>query len=199
MRNNINRVINTFILLFLIGLHVHAQNYDKQYVVPMCIYETDTIPCIQLREITVFPTLVFKNKRERIRYTKMVRDVKRTLPIANEIRQAILETYEFLQTLPNEKDRQKHIKAVEKGLKEQYTSKMKKLTFSQGKMLIKLVDRQANQSSYDLVKAFMGPFKAGFYQTFASLFGASLKKEYDPKGKDKLLERVIIEVENGTI
>ena len=76
---------------------------------------------------------------------------------------------------------------------------MKNLSFAQGKLLIKLVDRQSNQTSFELVKAFMGPFKAGFYQTFAALFGASLKKEYDPNGEDKLTERVVILVENGQI
>lgn len=91
------------------------------------------------------------------------------------------------------------MKRVEKGLKEQYTPQMKKLTFAQGKLLIKLVDRQSNQSSYELVKAFMGPFKAGFYQTFAALFGASLKKEYDPENDDKLTERIIILVQNGQL
>ena len=76
---------------------------------------------------------------------------------------------------------------------------MKKLTFSQGKLLIKLVNRQTDSSSYELVKAFMGPFKAGFYQAFAALFGASLKKEYQPEGEDRLTERVVLLVENGQI
>ena len=129
----------------------------------------------------------------------LVRNVKKVYPIAREINRTILETYEYLQTLPNEKARQKHIKRVEKGLKDQYTPRMKKLSFAQGKLLIKLVDRQSNQTSFELVKAFMGPFKAGFYQTFAALFGASLKKEYDPNGEDKLTERVVILVENGQI
>ena len=77
--------------------------------------------------------------------------------------------------------------------------RMKKLSFSQGKLLIKLVDRQNNQTTYELVKAFMGPFRAAFYQTFASLFGASLKKEYDPTGEDKLTERIILLVESGQL
>ena len=128
-----------------------------------------------------------------------MRNVKKVYPIAREINRTILETYEYLQTLPNKKARQRHIKKVEKGLKEQYTPRMKKLTFAQGKLLIKLVDRQSNQTSFELVKAFMGPFKAGFYQTFAALFGASLKKEYDPAGEDKLTERVVLLVENGQI
>ena len=88
-----------------------------------------------------------------------------------------------MMTLPTEKARQKHMKAVEKSLKEQYTPRMKKLTFAQGKLLIKLVDRQTNSTGYELVKAFMGPFKAGFYQTFAALFGASLKEAIRPYGR----------------
>lgn len=132
-------------------------------------------------------------------YYRLVRNVKKVYPISREINCTIIETYEYLQTLPNERARQKHIKRVEKGLKEQYTPQMKKLSFSQGKLLIKLIDRQSNQTSFELVKAFMGPFKAGFYQTFASLFGASLKKEYDPEGDDRITERVVLLVESGQI
>ena len=79
--------------------------------------------------------------------------MKKVYPIAREINRTIIETYEYLQTLPNEKARQRHIKRVEKGLKEQYTPRMKKLSFAQGKLLIKLIDRQSHQSSYELVKA----------------------------------------------
>ena len=90
---------------------------------------------------------------------------------------------------------------MEKHLKETYTPRMKNLTFSLGKLLIKLVDRECNQTSYQLVKSFMGSFKAGFYQTFAALFGASLKKEYDPDNieDDAITERVIVLVENGQL
>ena len=139
-----------------------------------------------------------KNRNKRY-YYKLVRDVKKTLPLAKEINRAVIETYEYLQTLPNDKARTRHIKMVEKGLKEQYTPRMKKLTFAQGKLLIKLVNRECNQSSYQLVKAFMGPFKAGFYQAFAALFGASLKKEYHPDDEDKMIERIVTLVENGQL
>ena len=141
----------------------------------------------------------FKNRRQANQYYKLVRDVKKVLPISKEINRAIIETYEYMMTLPDEKARQKHMKAVEKSLKEQYTPRMKKLTFAQGKLLIKLVDRQTSSTGYELVKAFMGPFKAGFYQAFAALFGASLKKQYDPTGDDALTERVILLVESGQL
>lgn len=169
------------------------------YLTPMCVYEGDTIPYVKIPTVYIFKPLKFKNKREMDKYYRLIRDVKKVLPISKEINHAIVETYEYLQTLPNEKIRQKHIKAIEKGLKEQYTPRMKKLSFAQGKLLIKLVDRQSNSTSYELVRAFMGPFKAGFYQTFAALFGASLKKQYDPQGDDALTERVILMVESGQL
>jgi hypothetical protein len=190
-------------LLMSLPTATNAQVQQKQsingFIVPMCVYEGDTIPWVQLPTVYIYKPLKFKNAKERAEYLRLVRNVKKVYPIAKEINRIILETYEYLQTLPNEKARQKHIKAVEKGLKEQYTSQMKKLTFTQGKLLIKLVDRQSNQTSYELVRAFMGPFKAGFYQTFAALFGASLKKHYDPTGDDKLVERIIVLVENGQL
>ena len=190
-------------LFAIVCCSLRLQAQEKQsisgYLVPMCIYNGDTIPCVQLRTVYIFRPLKFKNEKERQEYYRLIRNVKKVYPISREINQAIIETYEYLQTLPNEKARQKHIKRVEKGLKDQYTPRMKKLSFAQGKLLIKLIDRQSNSTSYELVKAFMGPFKAGFYQTFAALFGASLKKEYDPQGEDKLTERVVLMVENGQI
>lgn len=193
------------LILFLGSLGCSAQkvtadkNGKKVYLVPGCVYNGDTIPSITLPTVYIFKPLVFKSKRQYVRYTKMVRDLKKVLPIAKEVRQAIIETYEYMQTLPDDRARDEHLKAVEKGLKKQYTPRMKQLTFSQGKLLIKLIDRETNQTSYQLVKAFMGPFKAGFYQAFAALFGASLKKEYDPKGKDALIERTILQIESGQI
>lgn len=197
---------SVYILLFLLtafalkaNAQKHSQSETKGYMVPVCVYQGDTIPCITLGNIYVYPRLRFKSKKQERYYYKLVRDVKKTLPLAKEINRAVIETYEYLQTLPNDKARTRHIKMVEKGLKEQYTPRMKKLTFAQGKLLIKLVNRECNQSSYQLVKAFMGPFKAGFYQAFAALFGASLKKEYHPDDEDKMIERIVTLVENGQL
>lgn len=172
---------------------------NTAYRVRTVVYQGDTIPYVSLPAVYIYKPLQFKNKRQERRYNKLVRDVKVVLPLANEVKQAIIETYEYLMTLPNEKARQRHMKAVEKGIKEQYTPRMKKLTFAQGKLLIKLIDRQTQSTGYELVKAFLGPFRAGFYQAFAALFGASLKKEYDPEGEDALTERVVRMVENGQL
>ena len=195
-----------YILLFLLlacilktSAQQNIRQSEKGYMLPVCVYQGDTIPYITLRNVYIYPRIKFKSKKQERYYWKLVRDVKKTLPLAKVIRRAVMETYEYMETLPDTKSRERHMKAVEKGLKEQYTARMKKLTFSQGKLLIKLVNRECNQSSYQLVKAFMGPFKAGFYQTFAALFGASLKKEYHPEDDDKLIERIAVLVENGQL
>lgn len=199
MNARLNILIITVFLLFGASLCRAQETKTEGYLVPMCVYEGDTIPALKIPTVYIFKPLKFKNRRQMNEYNRLVRNVKKVLPISKEINRAIIETYEYMQTLPTEKERQQHIKNVEKGLKQQYTPRMKKLTFAQGKLLIKLVDRQSNQTSYELVKAFMGPFKAGFYQAFASIFGASLKKEYDPKGEDAMVERVILLVESGQI
>ena len=191
----------TFFFSF-IAVHMNAQEQTTTingYLVPACIYEGDTIASLRMPTLYCFKPLNFKNKKQRQQYTRLVRNVKKTLPIAKEVNRAIIETYEFLQTLPDEKARQKHLNAVEKSVKEQYTPRMKKLTFAQGKLLIKLIDRETNSSSFELVKAFLGPFKAGFYQAFAAIFGASLKKEYHPEGEDAMVEQIVLLVESGQI
>lgn len=159
----------------------------------------DTIAVIPLREVVVFPEMKFKNERERRNYTKLVRDVKRTYPYAQLIYETLIETYEYMETLPDDEAKQKHLKLMEKDLFKQYKPELKKLTFSQGKLLLKLINRQCNQSSYNLLKAYLGSFRAGFWNIFASLFGASLKTTYDPKGEDATTERVVVLVERGLI
>lgn len=200
MKARLNIVILTLFTLFLFpSVKAQEKTGTGGIMLPICVYAGDTIPYINLPTVYIFKPLKFKNDRERTEYYRLVRNVKRVYPISREINRTIIETYEYLETLPNDKARQRHIKRVEKGLKDQYTPRMKRLSFAQGKLLIKLIDRQSNQTSYELVRAFMGPFKAGFYQTFAALFGASLKREYDSAGDDKLTERVVLLVENGQI
>jgi hypothetical protein len=104
-----------------------------------------------------------------------------------------------LETLPDAKAREEHLERVEKSILKEYKPRMKKLTYSQGKLLIKLIDRECHSSSYEMIQAFMGPLRAGFWQTFAWAFGASLKKGYDAEGVDRLTERVVLMVESGQI
>ena len=159
----------------------------------------DSIQYVELNNIYIYPKPVFKNEKQRMAYNRLVYNIKKVLPIAKEVNKIIVETYEYLETLPNKKAKDAHMKLVEKSIKKEYTPRMKKLTYSQGKLLIKLVYRECNSSSYNLVQAFLGPVKAGFYQAFAWAFGASLKKDYDPNGVDRLPERVVLQVEAGQL
>ena len=196
------RILFLAFFFSFMAVHMNAQEQTTTingYLVPACIYEGDTIASLRMPTLYCFKPLNFKNNKQRQQYTRLVRNVKKTLPIAKEVNRAIIETYEFLQTLPDEKARQKHLNAVEKSVKEQYTPRMKKLTFAQGKLLIKLINRETDSSSFELVKAFLGPFKAGFYQAFAAIFGASLKKEYHPEGEDAMVEQIVLLVESGQI
>jgi hypothetical protein len=163
------------------------------------IHNGDTMATVQIREIFVYPELRFKNKRAKQNYDKLVRDVKRTLPYAKMVYYTLIETYEYMETLPNDREREKHLKRMEKELFQEYKPELKRLTLTQGKLLIKLIDRECNQSSYNILRAYLGGFRAGFWNIFAGVFGASLKSEYDPKGKDALTERVVVMVERGLI
>ena len=159
----------------------------------------DSIQYVELNKIYVYPQLTFENERQRLEYNRLVYNVKKVLPIAKEVNKIIIETYEYLQTLPDKKSRDEHMKRVEADIKREYTPRMKKLTYAQGKLLIKLVYRETSSSSYQLIQAFLGPIRAGFYQAFAWFFGASLKKEYQPNGVDRLTERVVLQVEAGQL
>ena len=159
----------------------------------------DSIPYMEISNVYVYPKITFDSKQKQNAYLRLVRNVKKVLPIAKEANQIIVETYEYLETLPNKKARDEHLKLVEKSIVRDYKPKMKKLTYSQGKLLIKLVYRECDSSTYDIVKAVLGPVRAGFWQAFAWCFGASLKKGYDPEGVDRLTERVVLMVEAGQL
>ena len=159
----------------------------------------DSLQYMEFSNVYVYPQLTFSSKRQQQSYMRLVKNVKTTLPLAKEVRQILIETAEYLETLPNDKAKEAHIKRVEQSILKEYKPKMKKLTYSQGKLLIKLINRECNSTSYEAIQAFMGPLRAGFWQAFAWAFGASLKKEYDPEGTDRLTERVVLLVEAGQL
>ena len=151
-----------------------------------------------MNNVYVYPQLTFKNKKQAQSYMRLVTNVKKVLPIAKQVRQIIIETAEFTETLPPS-ERKEHLKRVEASIVKEYKPQMKKLTFSQGKLLIKLIDRECNSTAYEAMQAFIGPVRSGMWQAFAWMFGASLKKGYDPDGVDRLTERVVLMVEAGQI
>jgi len=159
----------------------------------------DSLLYMEMNNVYVFPPVTFASKKQQGAYMRLVNNVKKVLPLAKEANMIMMETAEYLETLPTKQAREEHMKRVEKSVMQEYKPRMKKLTYSQGKLLIKLIYRESHSSSYELIQAFLGPVRAGFYQAFAWAFGASLKKEYDPDGIDRLTERVVLMVEAGQL
>jgi hypothetical protein len=159
----------------------------------------DSIQYMEMSNVYVYPEPTFKSKRQQQSYMRLVKNVKRVLPIAKQARQMLIETAEYIETLPTQKERDEHLKRVEAAIVKEYKPQMKRLTFSQGKLLIKLIDRECHSTAYEAMQAFIGPFRSGMWQAFAWAFGASLKKGYDPEGVDRLTERVVLMVEAGQL
>lgn len=177
---------------------------DKQkrvLVALATIIDGDTIPTFEMMEVTIYGRREYPSARKQRRYDKLTRNVQKMYPISLEVKAILVETYLYLQTLPDDKAREEHLEIVEKGVWDQYLPVMKKCTLAQGKILIKLIDRECNQTSYELIQAFIGGFKAKFYQAFAALFGASLKKEYDPEHNDEdaMIEEIIWMIDNDML
>lgn len=206
MRIMFKRIFIFFFALFVSLASWGQTNGDETEVaIPLYVqvgkvkYHGDSIPHIITPTVYKYPPLVFKNENERQRFNRLVANVKKVLPIAKLAKYTIIETYDYLETLPNKKERDEHINRVEEGLKKQYTPLVKRLSRSQGRLLVKLIDRECNQTGYSIAKAFIGSFKANIYQGIAVLFGNSLTKRYDPEGDDRYTERVVRMVESGQI
>ena len=161
----------------------------------------DSIRLIELNDVPIYPPLVFKNKQEEEFYWRTVRDVRKALPYAKAAGNALLETYEYIQTIPDQKEREKHLQHMEKDIVAEYKPAIMKFTKNQGKVLLKLINRETNQSSYNIVKAFLGSFRAGFWQTFGRFFGMNMKAGYDPlhNKEDFLIERIADQIELGIL
>lgn len=162
------------------------------------IMEGDTIPFIQLQEVAVFPPLTFDNRRERKRFNKLVRHVKKVYPYA-KLAAIKLKKYEKKMRGKSESEQRKLMRQAEQEIRDEFEGDLKKLTFTQGRILLKLIDRETGNTSYHLVEELRGNFMAFFWQSFARIFGYNLKKEYDPDGRDANIELIVQMIENGAI
>lgn len=186
-------------ILIIIAAFFVASTAGAQIQQGKTLYAGDSIPDFILPPLYKYPPLEFKNERERESYNRLVANVKRLLPIAKLARYTLLETYEYMETLPDKKARQAHIDLVEEELKREYGPMVKRLSRQQGRLLVKLIDRECNQTGYAIAKAFIGTFRANVYQGIGLLFGNSLNKHYDPEGDDRMTERVVRLVESGQL
>ncbi len=163
------------------------------------VVDGDTIFVSTIEEVYILPMHKFESRRQMRKYKKLVRNVKVVLPYAKLAKKKYDEVVDELEALDTEKQRKDYMKQVEAELKDEFEDDLKKLTVTQGRILLKLLDREIGETSYDLLKEFRGTFSAFFWQTLARIFGHNLKSEYDPNGEDKLLNQIVLLIENGQL
>jgi hypothetical protein len=167
------------------------------------IHEVDRngekLPEIQIREVTIHARHERARRSEYRQYEKLVSNIKKVYPYALIVRSKLSDVNEELKSIPNDRDRKKYLRDVEKEVFSQYQDDIENMTISQGRLLIKLIDRETQNTSYALIKDYRGKFSAVFWQGIARVFGTNLKDEYDPYGEDALIEAIIKEIDAGKL
>ena len=173
---------------------------QKEHYTFGTVLDGDTVPLIHLREVAVFSSGMLLTAKEIKNNSKLIRNVRLMLPYAREAKRR-LDALEVDLSRMSKKERKAAIKKAEKDLTAQYKEDLKKRTFSQGLVLIKLVDRETNRTAYSLVGDLRGAVRAGVYQAFARLFGYNLKTQFDPQHdkKDNLIDRIVVSIDRGQL
>lgn len=197
------KFLSLFILFLIIPLSGEAQDSIPEagdvYVARAVVIDGDTMWVADLDEVYIFPTRKFKSRKERRRYTRLIYNIKKAYPWAKMAGEKLAEVEVRMGTLETEREQKAYIKEVEKEMLKDYKEDLKKLTVTQGRILIKLIDRETGDTSYELVKELRGNLSAAFWQALARLFGSNLKSEYDAEGEDRLIEEIIVLIENGQL
>ncbi len=188
----------SILLLFLAPLCAQEEKKDR-IVVYATMQDGDTIPVIQLPELKIFSFKPYKSKRQARKMTRLIYNVKRVYPYAKLAGIKLNEYEEILSGIEDKKTRKKIMKQAEDELEAEFGDDLRDFTFTQGKILIKLVYRETGASSYELVAELRGKFRAFFWQAFARVFGFNLKNEYDPEGEDKEIEFIVQMIEAGQL
>ena len=194
-----------FYFLIMLGLNSFAQNVssiqpiDSKITVFAKVENGDTIPIVQLPEVKVYAIRVFEGKRDIRNIQRMIYNVKKAYPYARLAGLKLQEYESILESTKSDSERRKIMRQAEKELNDQFGEDLKDLTFTQGKILLKLIDRETGDVSYNLVKDLRGGITAVFYQGFARIWGYNLKSHYDPNGEDELIETIVVMIENGQL
>ena len=176
-----------------------SANLNNAKVVGAYINGNDTMLNIVVQEIVIFPPREFKTEKEKQKYTRLMYNVKKVYPYAQLINVEYNEIETTVASMQSEKEIKKYLKVKEDELMNQFEKELMDLTFSQGRILIKLVDRETGNTTYSVIKEFKGSVSAMFWQSIALMFSSSLKYEYDGEEEDKMIEEIIAMIENGLI
>jgi hypothetical protein len=170
---------------------------DKFYVIQKVQRDGETLPEVEIKEVTIAARPTPERKSDYRRYERLVSNIKKVYPYALMVREKLNQVNEDLKNVPNEKQRKEYMKNVEKNVFAEYKGDMEQMTITQGRLLIKLIDRETQNTSYALIRDYRGKFSAAFWQGIARFFGTNLKEEYDAFGNDALIELIIREIDAG--
>ncbi len=196
---------NTLLFLFLFPLFVYSQSDTVTnglslplggFRVKAIVYEGDTIPFVTLEPIVCYTDRVFKNKKQKAAWDRLKYNVKVVYPYAILAAAKLKEYDRILASMPEE-ERKKYTKVAEKQLKSQFGKELENLTTTQGRLLVKLIDRETGKTTYTIVKEMRGSFSAFMWQSVALMFSSNLKDQYDAEGDDKYIEQAIRLIEDG--
>jgi hypothetical protein len=158
-----------------------------------------TMPEVEIKEVTVVARPSAASRSETRRNDRLVYNLKRVYPYALMVRVRLSQVNEDLKNISDEKERKKYLKDVEKSVFAEYEDDVRDMTITQGRLLIKLIDRETQNTSFSLIRDYRGKFAASFWQGIARIFGTNLKEEYDPFGEDAMIELLINEIETGRL
>lgn len=185
------------IIILLLAVSVAKAQQGGGIVMFGTVYQGDTIPMQYLDVVTISGYVCPLSEAEKRKYKKLIKNVKVVYPYAKQAGK-LLDRYTIvLQQAKNDSQRKKIMKQAEKEIENKFGPSLKKLNRSQGKILIRLIDRETGSDSYALVKELRGSFRAAFYQTLGKLFGYNLRSKYDPENnsEDRIIERIIYGIE----
>ena len=171
----------------------------KSYLLQKVDRNGVVLPEVEIKEITVYAHPQFPKKSDFRRYERLVYNLKRVYPYAVIVRNRLSRVDDDLKNIKNEKERRDYLKKVEKQVFADYEGDIRDMTITQGRLLIKLIDRETQNTSYVLIKDYRGKLAAAFWQGIARIFGTNLKEHYDPYGEDSLIESIILEIEAGRL
>jgi len=172
---------------------------DGGYLLQGIVVDGDTFPHVKLHKIVIYPQRTFQNARQRRKYNRLMFNVKKVYPYAILIGNYYSEVVDALQYIEGKRDQKKYIKTREKELKDQYEETLTNLTITQGRLLIKLVDRETDHTTFEVIQDLKGNVTAYFWQSLAVVFGSTLKSDYDAETEDQYIEEIIAMIENGQI
>lgn len=169
------------------------------YVIQKVDRGGEVLPEVEIKEVTVIAKPTREMKAARRKFDRLEYNIRKVYPYALVVRFKLDEVNRNLELIQNEKERKKYLKEVEKNVFGEYEDDMMNMTISQGRLLIKLIDRETQNTSYTLIKQYRGGLTAAFWQGIAKIFGTNLKDHYDPFGEDAQIEMIIKEIESGRL